>query len=417
MKITPDDPRISAYLLGELGPAEAAEIERAAAADPAIRLSLDEMRRTTAFLDGLFGAGEAALHPAQREAILRAGRDADATGKVVELKSARQGGRSWLAGLGAAAAVVVAALVMSRLGSEGDGGLADSAEGGSTIALLPLPGPAHGDGASTHGGAGGDRVEAQARALQDRPGEYLSEVAKQLESGPLPEPGRLPATGEQAGFADPGRLRLPVVVGTASLRWIESWVREKGALPPRNAVRVEELVNASALPRSGGEGGLELRAIGVECPWEPANRLVAVQIGSSSELLRGVVLHAECGTPARLLGSFGRQRSDSLPDVLPAGRSTLLMLEVVAGDDSSVTLEAEREGEVVARVSPEAGDGPALRHAALMAGFGLWLRAEGVSASRLERTLAWAEEGDSDPVRADARRVVRQALQLAQAGR
>jgi len=52
-----------------------------------------------------------------------------------------------------------------------------------------------------------------------------------------------------------------------------------------------------------------------------------------------------------------------------------------------------------------------------MAGFGLWLRAEGVSASRLERTLAWAEEGDSDPVRADARRVVRQALQLAQAGR
>ena len=83
MKITPDDPRISAYLLGELGPAEAAEIERAAAADPAIRLSLDEMRRTTAFLDGLFGAGEAALHPAQREAILRAGRDADATGKVV----------------------------------------------------------------------------------------------------------------------------------------------------------------------------------------------------------------------------------------------------------------------------------------------------------------------------------------------
>lgn len=48
--MTPDDPRLTAYVLGELSPAESAEVEQALARSPELRRAADELRETTAEL-------------------------------------------------------------------------------------------------------------------------------------------------------------------------------------------------------------------------------------------------------------------------------------------------------------------------------------------------------------------------------
>ena len=61
MKLNPDDPRLSSYLLGELAPGEAAEVERALAADPALRVAVDQT--LTDFDASLEGVREVAFFP------------------------------------------------------------------------------------------------------------------------------------------------------------------------------------------------------------------------------------------------------------------------------------------------------------------------------------------------------------------
>ena len=72
MNLHPDDPRLSAWVLGELPADEAAEVARAVAADPALQAAAGELRGVCDFLDGTFAAP--VLRPEQREAVRRAGR-------------------------------------------------------------------------------------------------------------------------------------------------------------------------------------------------------------------------------------------------------------------------------------------------------------------------------------------------------
>ena len=67
MKITPDDPRLTDYVLGELSAEDAVAVDRAAAADPAIRLSLNELERTMSWL------GETLALQAEMKATIRTG--------------------------------------------------------------------------------------------------------------------------------------------------------------------------------------------------------------------------------------------------------------------------------------------------------------------------------------------------------
>ena len=64
MNLHPDDPRLSAWVLGELPADEAAEVAHAVAADPALQAAADQLRGVCNFLDGTFAAP--ALRPEQR---------------------------------------------------------------------------------------------------------------------------------------------------------------------------------------------------------------------------------------------------------------------------------------------------------------------------------------------------------------
>lgn len=405
MNITPEDPRLSAYLLGELEADEARAVEHAAAREPAVRLALHELRELTGLLgDTLGGERPSTLHPSQREAILREGRES----KVVELPSARRARRSWLPALGAAAAIAIAAVLMSRLGEEAGGGA--GGEGISReIALLPMPGPEAGGEGTTGAAAGGGAPTDAFPQGEVNPGSFLQEVARQLHHSPLPEAENLPETNNQQNFSNSDELRLPVVLGTGSAIWVRRWIEEKEALPPRRAVRVEELVNTVRLPVSKEIGGLRL---GLQrFKWD-GRWWLGVQLVAGSESVEGLELVSTGASARRVVGSFGRADDRALPRVLPAERSTLVLMEFAEQDFGGLEV---RMGDRMERVELEnavaEADG-AMRHAVLMAIYGRWLRDE-ASVGELSAILNEARRVDLDPAREADRKGMVEAMALA----
>lgn len=419
MKVTPDDPRLSAYLLGELSPDEAAVIKRAVAADPAIRMSLRELEKTVGLLGRTLGAnGEHTLQSAQREAIRQAARDADSLGKVVELSSAKRNWRPWLSGLGAAAVVAFAAVLMSRIEPDET----SMTKGGSIVvsdevALLPLPGPAIGEG-STSVASDSAPVADQTRSLGNRPGEFLRDVAKHLDRSPLPDATKLPPTGTQSGFSAGPKTRLPVVLGRSSLRWVSGWVLEKQQLPPKNAVRVEELVNNAALVGAVEVGGLKVAIESMPCPWSSVTQLVGVQFQAGDEAVTDLQASFQSLAERRVLGSFLARDNQQLPTVLPAKHRTMILLELDVAQGPLGRIEITQGDKFSSLEVPAKSPVPSanLNHAANLAGFGLWLRGEGVDASQL-REMLQAASSDSDSVRSEIRRMMNSALKLADSER
>ncbi|BCX50383.1 hypothetical protein HAHE_42910 [Haloferula helveola] len=411
MKMTPDDLRLSAYVLGELSADEAAMVERAAAADPAIRLSLREIDGMAGFLDGTFGTKAASLKPSQREAVMRAGREADLDGKVVELASARRRWRPWLTGIGAAAAVAFAAVLLSRLGTEtgGGGGFSVSRE----VALLPLPGPSVGDG-EVGVAAGGGGMRTQATQLESHAGEFLVEVAKEIDRSPLPDASELAAGSELSGFSNEPNLRLPVVLGTSSATWVRRWITEKEGLPPKRAVRVEELVNTARLPSPIELNGFRFGAEVIE--WQ-GSKWLGLQWVAGEEDLADFQIRSASKAPRRVIGSFASRDDALLPSTLPAGRSTLVLVEFENPNSAMGEIRFRRGSDSSTMNLDEVAEpaGAEMKHAVAMAAFGLWLRDE-VDLAVLTEALGAAESANADPVRQQTHQLIRKAMLLASAG-
>jgi hypothetical protein len=114
----------------------------------------------------------------------------------------------------------------------------------------------------------------------------------------------------------------------------------------------------------------------------------------------------------RVLGSFPVRQDGQLPATLPAGRRTLVMVELRrGGEDPSVIEIHQGDDQKRLLVVPGPGSEPSagMLHSVALAGFGMWLRDEGVSAADLRSILDAAEE-DSDSVRTEVRRMMRAAL-------
>lgn len=409
MKSSPDDPKLSAYLLGELPHDERAAMERAIAADPALRLSLGELRRVAALLEGTLSTAAPTLRPTQRDAVLRAARQAAGEDRVIEFACATRRRASWPAVLGAAAAVVLAVTLASRF-SKPEPRERMAADGGVAVSLMPMP---SGDGAAIPAAAA---ASADGGELRTNPGGYLERMSREIARTPLPDPARLPELKPLPALRAGGEIELPVLVGQASYGWVRGWVRERAALPPPNAVRLEELVNAFPLPVAV-DRGIASSIQSASCPWNPATYLVAATLvaPAGSEIPVKWSFEAGEGARVRLIASPGTG-AGALPDRLPGTRTVTVLIEVAPAEGSERlgVLKLDAAGEFSGRIVelPEAAASPAMRQLGLVAAFGLWLRGEEVSTSTLEAVLAGAG-GDEDPGRADTRRLVRDALDLA----
>jgi len=419
MKPHPDDPRLTSYLLGELPPDEATEIEHAAAANPALKVALDDLARMQRLLgDSLGGETTARLHPWQREAIRRAAADADAADKVVELPSR---GRSWRPIMVVAASVALicgATWMMWRLPVGGDRpqqitktrpATPDWSDPQVELALLPMPGPSGGPKIETGVGSGGDAAKlatSQQAALRDDPEGFLKRIGKTLRDKPLPPPASLRSWPERppVDARDFPTLRLPLIAGDFSYGWIREALLERRELPPPGAVRVGELVNhfSYAFARKAEAGGVRLSVESMLAPWDFDTVLTMISLKTDPGQARRVSLLFDThATPPsgivryRLLG-FDRAAptAGATPaaapapgTLLPGGHHIAMIVESWGGGGSGGPLPAA----VVATVETSAGSEeirlPAspdvtiwenadndTRLAALAAGFGLHLR-------------------------------------------
>lgn len=334
MKIEQDDPRLTAYVLGELSPKEAKQFDHAIAGDPALKLAVQEIERTQADLLKFLGSETDKLLPKHRSAIMRAAREASGAENVVSINSTRKPFNVWTWPL-AAAAVVTATMFV--------------------ITMIPGPnGKSDGNVANGTDGLGEDFVAVE------------------------------------NGGQSRKNIGLPIVSGNKSLTKITKSIRDGGNLPSRQDVRIEEMLNAFPLDAKGSVAlwkGNTLGAEVIKCPWSPSGSLVFVKIrgakDKSSKLSVEFQSNESTVISSRLLG-FELEQNDRerkpMPQRLSAGQETMIALLVEAKSDElgklvwTVDGEAAPAIDLIRNTEKEASSDS--RFASLICGFGLWLREE-----------------------------------------
>ncbi len=335
MKIEKDDPRLTAYVLGELSAKEAKQFEHAIAGDPALKLAVNEIERTQADLLKFLGTETDTLLPRQRSAIMQAAREASGLGKIVSIKSHRKAFNIWTWPL-AAAAVVTATMFI--------------------VTMIPAP--------------NGDSNGNVANGTDDVRSEEFVAV--------------------ENGSHSRKNIGLPLVAGKKSLTQITRSIRDAGNLPSKQDVRIEEMLNAFPLDAKASVALWKGNSLGVEvveCPWSPSGNLVFVKIRGAKD--RSTKLSVEFQSnegsvvSSRLLGyeleENDRERK-SMPQKLSAGQETMVALLVESKSNELGKLVWSVDGEAAPAVElvrdSEKDASSDTRFASLICGFGLWLRQE-----------------------------------------
>jgi len=336
MKIEKDDPRLTAYVLGELSSDEVKRFDHAIAKNASLKLVVREIERTQVKLLNSLGTAEDKLLPRHRSAIMRAAREASGSEKVVELRSHKKAFKVWTWPL-AAAAVVMASMFIVTL----------------------IPAPDHGEsGQEVANGSSDTRME-EFVALENR-GQNRKSIG------------------------------LPLVAGNKSLSQITNSIRETRSLPSKQEVRIEEMLNAFPLEAKASVALWKGNSLGVEamkCPWSPSGTLIFVKIRGAKDRSSAIAVEYQIDETSvissNLLG-YEMEENDRvrmpIPHQLSAGTDTLLAILIESRNDRLGKLtwvvdgEAGPEIELIRDMDREIS--PDSRFGALICGFGLWLRGE-----------------------------------------
>lgn len=178
-----------------------------------------------------------------------------------------------------------------------------------------------------------------------------------LEPELLPEPNELPylASNDFVSVEDQPETELPVQSGKASYPWVRGFLDEAQDLPPRDAVRIEELVNAFPYsePRDEISGRVAIGMRLVDCPWDSDSWLLGILLRNTSSVdpvQMKARLHVvdRAVSEYRLLGfaqredKEGRDRSGlRLPEVLEPGKSQFVIYEMRKRDGYEARMSSE----------------------------------------------------------------------------
>jgi len=411
MKLEPDDPRLTAYVLGECPPDEAAEIARAIAAEPAMGMAAREIEAVERLLSSTLADGVQRLSPRQRGAILAAAREDDAAPITHLPTRPRPRFTSWLAPLAAAALIVLGFYLFVPDDDPGGTTTASKAtELRMPVSILPAPGPVD---ASEPRRGGGSPAAASTTPSSDGHPVLRPRGAVSAAHHPL--------------------LTLPIQSGRASHGWITEAILEQGTLPHTDAVRTEEILNHFRIRPVGATAihqGITLTAETLSCPWKPSATLVVVSIRGARESVNNVTATWHADTTAvwryRLLGHA--TPADAAPRPLPrtlgAAAEHVLVLEIEPSSSGSrgfggIEWTVNGEPAPSLAISARPGRTPSIdaRFAAFVCMFSEWLRDPsgdgGIDAEMITTALREVEGDPPAPRRTGFLRVVRRALEIA----
>lgn len=311
------------HALGELPPGRRTEVEALLASDPEARAWVAEVRRTATVLADALAAETAAtpgLDPQRHAAIA-----ARAAGR-------RHHRRWWVLGAGLAAAALAVALIPDRTAepatqppqvaatSRPQPAPTPTANPAPTAILLPpapleeiatpllaldLPMSEEEEPPAELAAKGREEAVADAASGDHRAFMAIGSAGGMRARGSAPQPAALGARGaplpqprvsgapadaetyaaiDESGFADPQTAPLSTFgldVDTASYANVRRFL-EQGRLPPRDAVRIEEMLNAFAYgdppPAAGSDRPFAVHAEIGACPWAPAHRLARIAV-------------------------------------------------------------------------------------------------------------------------------------------
>jgi Ca-activated chloride channel homolog len=337
MREMKDEARLTAYALGELPENERAEIEKQLATSEEIRREVEEIRATAAALrDALAAAPRQQLNSEQRAIV------ETAAGRSRVLRSASR--RRWAVagGLAAAACLVVAALVVFT---------SNSAVAPYIYPLFDAPATS---GVPQHRFSG--KTQEQLRTLGYVAGDGGQRIKPALRRSPK-ELERLKALGYiDTDFnteaydhisdnpfilvsQDP-RSTFSVDVDTASYSNVRRFLLG-GSLPPKDAVRIEELINYFAYDYAAptDDRPFAVHMDETICPWKPEHRLVRIGI-KGRELPHGE------RPPSNLVFLLDVSGSMDEPNKLPLVQASMRLLvnELSLKDRVAIAVYAGSEG-------------------------------------------------------------------------
>jgi hypothetical protein len=405
MHLHPEDPRITAYVLGELAPEDAAAVECAATTHPAIQEKIQEAREIQRFLKERLTTPTAQLLPRQRENIRRAARMGGSAGRPFAWKSLQP----WIIPAAAAAVLAVATFIMIRMPAD-------------------------------------EPKQAAAAAPSTQP------PAQPVEA-PAPKPATPPALPAiAAGFTLPAAaaslLEIPILPGKPNLTAITKSIVEDHKLPPHDTVRLDEILNSfplrlqgtAAIARGGStpwhpdnrDSGMSAHVATVStetiaCPWKPSATLllISVRSGGQKDCDVKISFRPDPDNVARfrLLGFPPKNGTPvgNPPTRLPAGAYTTLAIEIESTHpgDGLGTLEWSADDKPAPSISlqhkSDAEPSDDARFATLVSTWSQWLAGEQTAGIDREVLSALARENTSAALpaeRAEFIKLIEKSLQL-----
>lgn len=369
-KLHPEDPRLTAHALGELSEKDAAVLAAACAADPALAAALDDLREVERHVSRAF----AAIPPLELEDVQR-----DALRKA----AAASGPKPFpVAGVLLGSAILILAMVIIALytGRKPAPAPAVQAPPAKPPVLvkpadprLPAPGP-DGAGVTSPGGPVSDLYPALGKR-----------DAVSVEQAPS--------------------LPLPLKAGDRSMEWVRHSILTENKLPPRDAVRTEELLNSIALRPTGAAvlRGATLSAETLPCPWKPSSTLLFAEIKGKRDASCAVTtaFYPAVANVARyrLLGWLpAAGQKETMTTTLAKGSSVRLMIELeisaAAPDLGEIrwTIDGKDAPPLAIVRKPDAEPSDDARFAALVCLFSEWLSGNNRAAIDAEILSACARE-------------------------
>ncbi|MEO5915646.1 MAG: hypothetical protein ABIS50_15535 [Luteolibacter sp.] len=412
MKLHPEDPRLTAFVLGELGPDEAAAVEQAIAADPALQAEVSGIRSVQEFLTERLAVTGDKLTPAQRENVRRNARSSSRPSGIISFASLQ----AWL--IPAAAAAVLAITTYIFFTMSGEFGKTTAANKPAPVSDSPVPAP------------------GPAPIITPPPAEAKTVVPSAVARQGAVTPADFPT------------LELPVSYGKSSLEVVSNSIRTDAKLPPHEAVRLEEILNnfplrlngVASIARSSAnnwhpdnrDSGMSahvatLSSELIACPWKPSASLLLISLRGNSQKQSDVKItfHANPQTVLRyrLLGfnPVAGVTTGPLPGNLPAGAVINLAVEIEpsASGGNLGSLEWSADGTAAPTVSlihnKDTEPSDDARFAALVCTFSQWLAGEQTGIIDAEVVAALAREIASSnlpPDRADFLSLIDKSLHL-----
>jgi Ca-activated chloride channel homolog len=275
-----EDPRLTAYALGELEGDERAELEALLAEDAGLRAELEALRETARIVETeLARAPKLALSASQREAIEGALSPAPKPKSKAKLKTGtapetpkRRLRWGWALAAGLPLFLAAGALTLggTRKGVGGEDRVAwtTRSEDDETNVNYAAPPPL----------ASASSPSAMLGATSDLPGKVKGE-AKQDQSFNTESYDKYEDNPFIRVAVDP-RSTFSIDVDTASYSMVRRFLLQDSALPPKGAVRIEELLNYFSYDYPEARPGevFTVSAEVNEAPWAKGHRLVRIGI-------------------------------------------------------------------------------------------------------------------------------------------